>query len=201
MHVVVQTERTGSSSLEEAATVDVLRAADRSGGDVLLTHPEDDQSTAETLTERAGLEEPRLESAVGGSPSARLGNVVTHLLEREDASAVGVFDPATALLERTHVDGVAMALRRHEVVLGPALGGGWYSCGFTEPVDFTDVLAERPLVTLTDRGTAAGRSVDHAPILPTVATDTGRETTRAIVESRSMAGRSVPAATAKHLAE
>ncbi len=126
-----------ASLLSEAATADVLRAAAASGGDLLVNYrdegtlPDDvdvGEEPEDAIRDLAadaleGLEEVRFERQVGSTRSARIGNTVTHLLEREEVGTVGVLEPTASLVGRSDIDGAAMGLRRHDVVLGPSSGG------------------------------------------------------------------------------
>jgi len=168
---------------------DVCRAIEASGGELLVnyaaendgTATEDDQATSEgdqTTAEDAarelvadGLSAPskaRFEVQVGSSHAARVGNTVTHLLEREGVQSAAVVEPSAALLERRHVDSAAMKLRGSAVVLGPASGGRvWYGA-FREPIDFTDAFEPPALRTLADRARDEGYDVDFVERLPVV---------------------------------
>ncbi|WP_408959072.1 hypothetical protein [Natrinema sp. 74] len=196
-------------SLYEAAVADVLRAVAGSGGDLLVNYRD-----AETLPEADADGDPeaevralalealgedadvRFERQVGSSRSARIGNTVTHLLEREGAQSVGVLEPTVPLVNRTEIDGAAMSLRRHDVVLGPSSEGRTYFAGFAEPIDFTDAYATPELSTLARCGADADLGVGFSPMLPTVATPAGLRATLAALEARRAAGRPGAAATA-----
>ncbi|MDZ7730754.1 MAG: DUF2064 domain-containing protein [Natrialbaceae archaeon] len=136
-----------SQALYWASAADVVRAAIESGGEVLVNYQGEDASPVETLLADHGiaLESLRFEPQVGSTRSARLGNSVTHLLEEEDATSVAVLEPTAPLVRRPVIDGVAMSLRRTDVILGPSLAGGCYVAGYTQPIDFADVYAEQPL--------------------------------------------------------
>ncbi|ARS90386.1 hypothetical protein [Natrarchaeobaculum aegyptiacum] len=140
----------------------------------------------------------RFERQVGSSRSARIGNTVTHLLEREGADSVAVLDPTASLVGRTEIDSAAMSLRRYDVVLGPSAGGRTYLAGFTEPVDFTDAYArpERELQTLANRAEKAGLQLGLAQSVPTIATESGLCATIATLEARQVAARPGGEATA-----
>ncbi|QLG51266.1 hypothetical protein [Natrinema halophilum] len=196
-------------SLYEAAVADVLWAVARSGGDLLINYRD-----AESLPEAHSGGDPesevralavdvlgesadvRFERQVGSSRSARVGNTVAHLLEREDAQSVGVLEPTVPLVNRTEIDGAAMSLRRHDVVLGPADGGRTYFAGFSEPIDFADAYATPELSSLAQRAVADGFGVGFAPMLPTVATPAGLRSTLVGLEARRVADRPIAEATA-----
>ncbi|MCU4926818.1 hypothetical protein OB905_12650 [Halobacteria archaeon AArc-dxtr1] len=201
-------------TLYRATVSDVFRATTESGGDLLVNYRDD-----ETLPdEHAGddpagdvrdlasdalgdLDDVRFERQVGSTRAARMGNTVTHLLEREGASSVAVLDPTAALVTRTEIDGAAMSLRRHDVVLGPATGGNVSIACFGEPIDFTDASESPALATLAQRGADAGLQVGFAPTVPTVETSTGLAATIAGIEARAAAGREVAPATAAAIAD
>ncbi|QFU83524.1 hypothetical protein [Natronorubrum aibiense] len=207
-------------TLYEASVSDVCRAVDASGGDLLVNYrdettlPEafadgDAEAEIRTLVADAlgdletpdddgphGNERVRFERQVGSTHSARIGNTVTHLLEREDASSVGVLEPTAALVGRTQIDGAAMSLRRHDVVLGPAADGRVYFAGFGEPIDFTDAYAGPELPTLATRAEKAGLGIGFAPMHPTIATPAGLRSTLGLLEARRVAGTPGAVATA-----
>ncbi|APX95847.1 hypothetical protein [Natronorubrum daqingense] len=201
---------TEACRLYEASVVDVLRAVASSGGELLVNYrdaetlpddvasgdPEDDVRNlatdalgipAESATE-ADTDSIRFERQVGSSHSARVGNTVTHLLEREDAGSVGVLEPTAALVRRTELDGAAMSTRRKDVVLGPSSDGSTYFAAFHEPIDFTDAYVGPELPTLAERARNAGLEVGFAPMLPTVATPAGLRSTVSLLEARRHAG-------------
>ncbi|WP_255193768.1 hypothetical protein [Natronobeatus ordinarius] len=195
--------------LAEAATMDVLHAARSSGGDLLVNYRDEEtlpdafddgdpeaevrDLVQDTLGEDA---EFRLERQVGSTRAARVGNTVTHLLNREDAASVGVLEPTAPLVARTEIDGAAMSVRRTEVVLGPAGDGSVYFAAFADPIDFTDAYEPPALETLARRGESAGLDVGFAPAIPTITTETGLCATIAGLEARRAAGRPIPEATA-----
>jgi hypothetical protein len=191
----------GATALYEAAVVDTLRAVATSGGDLLVNYRDaetlpdtvggDPEAEIRELTSRV-LEETddvRFERQVGSTRAARVGNTVTHLLEREDADAVGVLEPTAPLVARTEIDGAAMSLRRHDAVLGPSSGGRTYFAGFTDTIDFTDADATPELATLAERADAAGLGVGFAPMLPTIATEPGLCATLAGIRARGVGNR------------
>ncbi|ELY75406.1 DUF2064 domain-containing protein [Natrinema gari] len=203
-----------AASLYEAAVADVCWAVTRSGGDLLLNYRD-----AETLPEAHADGDPeaevralaldalgedaavRFERQVGSNRAARVGNTVTHLLEQEGAQSVGVLEPTVPLVNRTEIDGAAMSLRRHEVVLGPSTEGSSYLAGFTAPIDFTDAYATPELSTLAEKAAAAGLGVGFAPMLPSVATPAGLRATVAGLEARRAADRPGAEATAAFVDE
>ncbi|WP_255167291.1 hypothetical protein [Natrononativus amylolyticus] len=202
-------EPDAATTLYEAAVADVLRAVDASGGDLLVNYRDE-----ETLPASAGggepeadvralaasaledLEDVRFERQVGSTRAARVGNTVSHLLNREGATTVGVLEPTAPLVWRTEIDGAAMTLRRRDVVLGPAPGGRTYFAGFGEPIDFDDAFAAPALATLAGRAEAAGLELGFAPMLPRLDTVDGLASVVAGLEARRVAGRPGGEATA-----
>ncbi|RKD97251.1 hypothetical protein [Halopiger aswanensis] len=199
-------------SLYEAAVADVLYTVASSGGDLLVnyrdeetlpdefTGPEfDDPETEIRELTAAALEDTgdvRFERQVGSSHSARIGNTVTHLLEREDAGSVGVLEPTAPLVSRSEIDSAAMSLRRYDAILGPSTGGRAYFAGFTAPIDFADAYATPALATLADRSESAGLKLGFAPMVPDVRSESGLCATIAGLEARQAAERPSAAATA-----
>ena len=196
-------------SLYEATVADVLWAVASSGGDLLVNYRDadtlpdahaDGDSEAEVralaLDALGDEAEIRFERQVGSSRAARVGNTVTHLLEREGADSVGVLEPTAPLVARTEIDGAAMSLRRHDVVLGPSERGQTYFAGFAEPIDFTGAYATPDLSTLARRAADDGLGVGFAPMLPTVSSPTGLQATVAGLEARQAAERPGAEATA-----
>ena len=204
-------------ALYEASVTDVLRAVADSGGELLVNYrdeetlpeefvgndPSDESGDAEAAVRdlvadaledvsvysgRDDGDDVRFERQVGSTRAARIGNTVTHLLEREEAGSVGVLEPTAAPVRRTQIDSVAMSARRHDLVLGPASEGEVYLAAFTDPIDFTDAYAVPELATLANRGVDAGLGVGFAEPVPTVATPAGLRTTIATLEARGLAG-------------
>ncbi|ELY99776.1 hypothetical protein C482_09832 [Natrialba chahannaoensis JCM 10990] len=208
-------------ALYEAAVTDTLRAAEQSGGEVLLNYRDEDTLPAEFVDEDADTEAAvrtlaadalesvaaadsadddttpvRFERQVGSTHAARIGNTVTHLLEREGADAVGVLEPTVPLVARTEIDGAAMSLRRHDTVIGPSSNGRAYFAGFSDPIDFTDAYETPSVSTLATQAAAADHRIGFAPMLPTIGTETGLCATLAMLEAREQAGRLNAEATA-----
>jgi len=195
-----------AAELYTATLRDACAAVERSGGDLLVNYrvPEgvepDDAEAAVVSALAPALDDPesaRYEVQIGSTRSARVGNTVTHLLERESVRTAAVVDPAVALLERRHVDSAAMKLRGDEVVLGPtARGEVWYA-GFAEPVDFTDALDAPSLRTLTERARDDGLGVDFVDSLPLVSDPAGLASAVVLARTRQLAGKPVPEHTAE----
>ena len=198
-------------ALYEAAVADVCWAVAESGGDLLVNYRDAETLPDEHVTDDLEPEAEvralvidalgedaiagdgdrdagvRFERQVGSSRAARVGNTVTHLLEREGADSVGVLEPTVPLVRRTEIDSTAMSVRRHEVVLGPSSEGRTYLAGFAEPIDFTDAYATPEVTTLAARATDEGLGVGFAPMLPTIATPAGLRSTVALLEARGLA--------------
>jgi len=160
---------------------DACRAVEASGGELLVNYAADDdrgadgdQAAAEDAARDLvadGLSAPadaRFEVQVGSSHAARVGNTVTHLLEREGVQSAAVVEPSAAMLERRHVDSAAMKLRGSAVVLGPSSSGRVWYAAFREAVDFTDAFEPPAIRTLTDRARDEGYDVDFVERLPVV---------------------------------
>ena len=169
-----------AAELYEALLRDAVLAVDRSGGDLLVNYPVDDDLPAEHRTDTppeaelrtlvadtlGGTGDVRFERQVGSSFGARAGNTVTHLLREENADSVAVVTPSAPLLSRTLVDSAAMKLRTNEVVLGPSTRGRTYYAGFTEPIDFDGAFEDPSLPTLAARGRDADLDVELLDALP-----------------------------------
>ncbi|SFB95806.1 hypothetical protein SAMN05444422_103237 [Halobiforma haloterrestris] len=210
-------------ALYEAAVSDTVRAAADSGGDLLVNYRDagtlpveyagDDRPdpeseirdlVADALADAAiDLADVRFERQVGSTRSARVGNTVTHLLEREEAGSAGILEPTAPAVGRSEIDGAAMALRRHDVVLGPSSGGHTYLAAFgvAEPIDFADAYAPPSHATLANRVGEAGVDLGFAPMVPTVSTPSGLAATTATLEARAVAGRLTATATKATLEE
>lgn len=197
-----------AADLYAAMLKDVLVAADAAGGDLLVNYRSDDaldvagETAAEaavraTAAEALGdLGDVRFEVQVGSTFSARVGNTVTHLLEEEGATSVGVVRPTAPLLTRTLADGAAMKLRSAPVVLGPAPDGRVHYAAFAEPVDFAGAFDPPALRTLTARGRSAGYDVDFVEMRPVVEDADDLATLLAVLGARRLADRALPAHTA-----
>ncbi len=200
-----------AARLYGAMTVDVCRAVEHGGADLLVNYRDSEQVPGDVdsearLRELLGgeLEAPgdaRFEVQVGETFAGRAGNTVTHLLEREDEPTVAVVDPSAAFLGREQIGSAAMKLRSSDVVLGPAGGGRVYYAGFAEPVDFAGAYAAPALATLTDRAREAGLDVDFLPRIPVVETGADLADALATLRARRRAERSVPRRTAETVEE
>ncbi|MFB6229199.1 MAG: hypothetical protein ABEH88_11720 [Halobacteriales archaeon] len=208
-------------SEDEAATLyaamakDVLRAAERSGAELLVNYRSEetlseghasDAGTGAEAEVRAlaadALSEPdaaRYEPQVGSTHAARVGNTATHLLETESADSVSILDPRAPTVARTDLDGAAMSLRSNETVLGPATAGRVYYYGMTAPIDFEGAYGPPAMSTITRRAVEAGHDVSFVDMHPVVATRTDLATLLVVIESRVAANTPVPEATTEAL--
>jgi glycosyltransferase A (GT-A) superfamily protein (DUF2064 family) len=194
-------------ALYEAAVIDTVAAVEDSGGEIIVNYRDEDslpedysegdaQANVDALLDEAGFEDVRREVQVGTTPAGRVGNTITHLLEREDARTAAVLRPSAPLVSRQQIDSAAMKLRRHDAVLGPSTAGRVYYAGFAEPVAFEDALVHPALETLTSRVDDTGSTVDFLPALPSIATPVGLAETVATIRSRRTTGLAVPDRTA-----
>ena len=200
-----------ATELYTAMLADVCEAVDGSGAELLVNYraneqvPGDDvDAEAEVRSALDGVVDTdavRFERQVGSTHSARVGNTITHLLEREAVKTAAVVQPTAALLGRQHIDSAAMKLRTSEVVLGPSTAGRVSYAGFAEPVDFEDAFSAPAIETLVQRATDAGLSVDFLPTIPVLEDETDLLTVVPQVRAREAAGRIVPSRTAGTLAE
>lgn len=209
---------------EEAVTLytallrDACDAVERSGGDLLVNYRDrtnGDGDPGPTNGSDGGAEDEPLEAVrdavspvladpdaaryevqVGSTRSARVGNTVTHLLEREGVRSAAVLDPTVSLLGRRHVDQAAMKLRGTGVVLGPSTAGRVWYAAFAQPVDFADALEPPAVETLTDRAMSEGTDVDFVENLPVVHGPDDLATVVSLVRARRQAGKPVPEYTA-----
>ena len=198
----------GSEAAELAAAMDrdAMRAVERSGADLLVNYrPEDSLDEAHRTDASPEAEmralaadavedvsDVRFEPQVGSTPSARLGNTVTHLLEEEETGSVAVLPGNTPFVTRSAIDSAAMKLRSNEVVLGPGAGGAVYYAGFTDTVDFSDALTPPALNTLAELARGEGHDTEFLPTRPTVRTGDELASVVAEVRARVAADRVVP---------
>lgn len=191
-------------TLREALLIDACRAVQASGSDLVVTVAPTD-GDADRADDRAieaveatldrGLETtPRVEPQVGSTPSARLGNTVTHLLEA-GASSVGAVFPG-AIVDRSTLDQATIQLRTADAVLGPDPGGDVAYAGFTAPIEFTDALESPAIRTLVERAVAAGLETTTIDSRPRVSDPDSLDGVRALIEARALAGDRVPEALA-----
>jgi len=115
---------------------DAFLAAVESGGELLVNYRSDDdipdehvptdadaeaevRALVDAVLDDEQREDARVEVQVGSSKAARVGNTVSHLLEREGVTSAAAVEPDAPLFLRKDVDSAAMKLRRSPVVLGP----------------------------------------------------------------------------------
>ena len=202
------------ADLWAASLADVTTAIEQSGGELLVNYCPDELLPAEARGEESsetvvraivdaalGGVDVRYEPQIGSTPSARIGNTITHLLSNEGVDTAAVVPGTAAAMPRTEVDSAAMVLRRHDTVLGPTPGGDVYYAGFSEPIDFEDAVTSPAAERLAERSTAAGHSVGFQPMLPTIETAEGLRSTVALIRARQAGGQWVPAATASYVEE
>jgi hypothetical protein len=192
--------------LYSAMLVDVCRAIQHGGGDLLVNYRDPEQVPGDVDSERRlrevvadsldKPEEARYEVQVGETFAGRAGNTVTHLLDRESEDTVAVVEPTAAFLGREEIGTAAMKLRSSEVVLGPTTAGGVYYAGFAAPIDFGDAYAPPAIETLTTRARGADLGVDFLPMLPVVGPGADFGTALAQLRARDRAGHIVPERTA-----
>ena len=191
-----------TADLYAAMCADVFRAVEASASDLLVNYRPNESDDAEAdlrALAEAALEHPdavRYEKQVGSTFAGRVGNTMTHLLETEEESSAMAVEPTAPFLTRGDVDGLAMKLRRSDVVLGPASGGRVYAAGFSSPIDFTDAYTPPAVETLTARANDAGLDVDYGPMTPVVESHADLVGALALVRARRRAGRDVPRHTA-----
>jgi hypothetical protein len=205
------TPLTGSetANLYAAMCADVFRAVEVSAGELLVNYRPDAHGAGNSEAELRALAEEtldspataRFEEQVGSTFAGRVGNTLTHLLETEGESSAMAIEPTAPFLTRGDLDGLAMKLRRSDVVLGPTSGGRVSAAGFNAPVDFADAYAPPAIGTLTDRALDAGLDVDYGPTVPVVETREDLVGALALIDARRRAGRSVPERTAACLSE
>lgn len=210
--VLTQPVERGLLNVEEATELyaamlaDVCQAVDASGAELLVNYrpdeqvpegKEDSESAVRAAVEDAvDTDEIRFEVQVGSTFDARVGNTITHLLEREGVRTAAVVTPSAALLGRQHIDGAAMKLRSNDVVLGPSTDGRVSYAGFAEPIDFDAAFATPQIETLVQRATDAGLTTDFLPTIPILETERDFATVVPQVRARQRADRIVPARTA-----
>jgi len=200
---------TEATELYTAMLSDVCAAVDASGAELLVNYRSDEQVPGDDVDSEAEVraaladvidtDSVRFEVQVGSTFAGRVGNTVTHLLERESVKTAAVVRPAAALLGRQHVDSAAMKLRSNEVVLGPSTDGRVTYAGFAEPIDFENAFATPQIETLAARATDAGLSVDFLPTVPLLETESDLATVVPQLRARQRAGRLVPTRTAETL--
>lgn len=203
------------AELAAAMDKDAMRAVERSGAHLLVNYlpgellDEEHQTEVPTEAEIRALAAEalddvgsvRFEPQVGSTPSARVGNTVTHLLREEEVRSVAVLPGNTPFVTRTGIDSSAMKLRTNEVVLGPGAGGSVYYAGFTDTVDFSESMAPPALNTLAELARGAGHETEFIPTQPTVRTGDELASVVAEIRARVAAERVVPTFTTELIEE
>lgn len=196
----------GAADLYEAVLADFFAMTAESNVDVLVNYPtpemlpDDSAESAEAeirtvaakVLDGSDLTDLRFEVQVGSTPSARIGNAITHLLRDEEETSAAFVDHRVPLLERSLLDQAAIKLRRSETVVGPAPDGGLYFAGFTDPIDFTDVLDEGPLETVVSRSVDEGAGVDFVESREVLADPRDLRSVVSSLRARRTAGKRVP---------
>ena len=212
-----------AAELYAASVKDAMVAAARSGGELLVNYPTDEQlpgafrtdtspeAALRDLAEEA-LDEPeaaRFEVQVGSTFAARAGNAATHLLAEEDEDSVAILRGTAPTLLRTALDGAAMKLRRNQVVLGPGTGGRVAYLGLSDLVDFEGAYdppsaggegSDRHAAEVEDlagRGVEAGHDVAFLAMHPAIEDEAGLAAAVAEIRARLRAGSIVPEHTAE----
>lgn len=194
-------------TLYRAMVGDVCEAVQTSGAELLVNYRpadqlpvdvDDPEDALRSVVEDAldDTDDIRYEVQVGSTFAARVGNTVTHLLEREEVQTAAAVTPVAAFLGRQHVDSAAMKLRRSGVVLGPTTDGRVYYAGFTDPIDFTDAYDPPAVESLVERAGEADLDTDFLPMLPTLETAHDMQTVLPLLRARTAAGSRIPFRTA-----
>jgi len=194
-----------ATELYAALLADVCGAVDSSGADLLVNYrPEEQLPDGDTDSEAAvraavsdviDTDSTRFEVQVGSTFAGRVGNTITHLLDREGVRTAAAVTPSAALLGRRHIDSAAMKLRSNDVVLGPSTDGRVTYAGFAEAIDFENADATPQVETLVERANDAGLSVDFLPTVPVLETPADLPTVVPQLRARQAAGRLVPSRT------
>lgn len=200
-----------AADLAEAVLRDTVLAVDRSGSDLLVNYPTDDQLPDGAATDTPAeaelraivgdtldsLEDVRFEKQVGSTFDARAGNTATHLLREEGERSVAVVRANAPFVSRTVLDGASMQLRSNEAVLGPSTAGRTYYAGFTEPIDFDGAFTTPALATLTNRTRDVDGDVAFLESQPTIVTEGDLLDVVPQIRARIAAERLVPEYTAE----
>lgn len=195
-------EASEAVELYEAMLTDVCRAVESSGADLLVNYRSTDEVASERDSEQAirtvlddkldAADAARYEVQVGSTFAGRVGNTITHLLDREGVATAAAVEPTAALLSRQLIDSAAMKLRSSDVVLGPTIDGRVYYAGFGAPIDFEDTYATPSIETLAERSIANDLRVDFLPTAPVVETVEDLRTAVPLLRARRVTGRVVP---------
>lgn len=199
-----------AAALYAAGVKDAMLAAERSGGELLVNFPADEQLPEAHRTETSpeaelrglaedALSEPeaaRFEVQVGSTFAARAGNAASHLLSEEGEATVAIVRGTAPTMGRTAFDGAAMKLRRTPVVIGPGSGGRVTYLGLSEPIDFEGAYAPPEVEDLARRGMEAGHEVAFTAHHPVIEEEAGLASLVSEIRARERAGRIVPEHTA-----
>lgn len=174
--LVAETDLTPADgvAIYRSTVADTLATLEEGTVDALVNYPTEDdlpdgidgvdpetelREIAATALSPEGFEDVRFEPQVGSNRSAKAGNAITHLVRDEGEQSAAVLFPVPRLV-RSIVDEAALKLRRADVVIGPAGRGEVYYAGFSELIDFTDVLEERPVEEVARRAREKDFQVD-----------------------------------------
>jgi 2-phospho-L-lactate guanylyltransferase (CobY/MobA/RfbA family) len=205
--------KAGRRQLARAFLQDVIQAADAAAGDMLVAvrdgeavghdRPAAEEAVREAIEPADGVDAAavRIERQVGSTPSARLGNAVTHLLEEEGADSVVSVWPRAPMLGRADIDGAAMKLRQRSVVVGPASRGRVALAAFRSPVDFTEAMTSPAVLSLTTAARDADLEVDFIGEQTLVDTHADLTSLVAAIRARLLADRLVPPQTTAAISE
>lgn len=191
-------------ALYEAMLADFFTVTAEANVDLLVNYPTEDmlpedggnpeaeiREVAAQALDAEDLTEIRYEVQVGSTPSARIGNAITHLLRDEDESSAVFIDHRAPFLDRSVVDQAAINLRRSQTVVGPAADGGIYLAGFKEPIDFTDIFEGVPIENVVSRSVDDDLAVDFVRRREVVATPRDLKTVVSLLRARQMADKRV----------
>jgi hypothetical protein len=192
-------------TLYEAVLADFFEVVTQTNAELLVNYPTPEmlpgdggdpeaeiRAVAAQVLDAETLRDVRFEVQVGSTPSARIGNAVTHLLREEDESSALFLEHRTPLLERSDVDQAAIALRRSETVVGPAATGDVYLAGFTQPIDFADVLAGEAVENVVERTVDADGAVDFVRYREVLGDERSLRTVVSLLRARRRADQRVP---------
>lgn len=192
-----------AAELYQAIFQDLLLSATASGGDVLINYRPDDllptkftdesEPAAEKISQIAAstietLDNIRFEVQIGSTQSARVGNTVTHLLDKEDHSSVGILQPTVASISRSDLDSAAMKQRRADVVIGPGQANTIYYAGFSTPIDFSGVFDSSPLASVIQGANDADLKISLLDMHPVLSDIQGLKTYISHAHARKRAG-------------
>lgn len=192
-------------TLYEGMLADFFAVTAEANVDVLVNYPTEDvlpdgqegspeaeiRSVAARALDAEDLTDVRYEVQVGSTPSARIGNAITHLLRDEDETSAVFVDHRVPFLDRSVIDQAAIDLRRSETVVGPAADGSVFLAGFKEPIDFADIFEGVPIENVVSRTVEEGYTVDFVRRREVVATPRDLKTVVSLLRARQMADKRV----------